>query len=294
MQTDTTTIKTTKKIDNRDWQILRYPLALYPQRAGLLEVPPINVRFVTSAGFGTPSKAFEFVTQATQLTITLPPGVKPGDLVVTTDSFKLDYDWQPATGAANTGDAVTLSVIRKASDISAMLLPPLPVFRVEGLAAYPQTPGVKDQADRGDLTGERSDAITWIVEKPGVYKIPGIRFQWWDPGRKVLSEKVIPALELEVAANPAFASGPSTQEMPGFRASPKVWGMVVALLALLVSLGWLARPYLDPELRKALLDDLLLRFRKIYRKVIKPAKVLPPLNPPGVKSWSGAAGSKEP
>jgi len=238
MQTDTTTIKSTEKIDNRDWQILRYPLALYPQRAGLLEVPPINVRFVTSAGFGTPSKAFEFETQATPLTVTLPPGVKPGDLVVITDSLTLDYDWQPATGAANTGDAVTLSVIRKASDISAMLLPPLPVFRVEGLAAYPQTPGVRDRTDRGELTGERSDAITWVVEKPGVYKIPGIRFQWWDPTSRELKQQVVPGLSLDIQSSIPEGLAPAATEESGtyLRQFSKPWILGVAGLLVVVSL----------------------------------------------------------
>jgi hypothetical protein len=229
----------TKKIDNRDWQVLRYPLALYPQRAGLLEVPPIDVRFVTSAGFGTPRKSFEFKTEPTQLTITLPPGVKQGDLVVTTDSFKLDYDWQPATGAANTGDAVTLSVMRKAGGISAMLLPPLPVFRVDGLAAYPQTPGVKDRTNRGDLTGERSDAITWVVEKPGIYEIPGIRFQWWDPASRELKQQVVPGLSLDIQSTTPEGLIPATAEESGsyLRQFSTPWLFGVA--GLLVVVCWL-------------------------------------------------------
>ena len=198
MQTDTTTIKLTQKIDNRDWQIVRYPLALYPQKAGPLEIPSIDVRFATSAGFGSARHDFEFATEPLQLSITAPPGVKQGELVVTTTSFELDYDWQPGSDISNTGDAVTLTVRRKAGDISAMLLPPLPVFRVDGLAAYPQTPIVKDRTDRGDLTGERTDAVTWIVEKPGIYEIPGIRFQWWDPSGRELKQQLVPGLNLDI------------------------------------------------------------------------------------------------
>ena len=198
MQTDTTTIKLTRKIDGRDWQIIRYPLALYPQTADRLQVPPIEVRFTTSAGFGSEEKSFEFKTDPLELTVNLPPGVKPGELIVTTTSFELEHDWQPATGAANTGDAVTLSVSRRAEDISAMLLPPLPVFQADGLAAYPQAPDVNDKTDRGDLTGERTDSITWVVEQAGAYEIPGIRFQWWDPDRRELKQQIVPGLSLDI------------------------------------------------------------------------------------------------
>ena len=198
MQTDTTTVKLTDNIDGQDWQSVRYPLALYPQKAGQLKVPPINVRFTTSAGFGSEEKAFDFQTEPLELTIKLPPGAKPGDLVVTTTTFELEHDWQPATAVTKTGDAVTLNVTRKARNIAAMLLPPLPVFRVEGLASYPQTPEVTDKTDRGDLTGVRIDRITWVVEKPGIYEIPGIRFQWWDPDRRELKQQLIPGLSLDI------------------------------------------------------------------------------------------------
>jgi hypothetical protein len=145
MQTDTTTIKLSEKIDGQDWQIVRYPLALYPQKPGQIDIPSINVRFSTSAGFGSTEKNFEFQTKPLELTIKLPPGVKAGDLVVTTGSFQLDHNWQPDSGIARTGDALTLTVKRSADDISAMLLPPLPVFQAPGLAVYPQAPEINDK-----------------------------------------------------------------------------------------------------------------------------------------------------
>jgi hypothetical protein len=81
MQTDTTTIKLSETVDGESWQILRYPLALYPQRSGQLDIPPIDVRFSTASGYGSTGRSFEFQTQALQLTVKSPPGVKEGDLV---------------------------------------------------------------------------------------------------------------------------------------------------------------------------------------------------------------------
>ncbi len=198
MQTDTTTVKFTENLEGQTWQIIRYPLALYPQTAGNLEIPPIAVRFISSAKFGSVATPFEFQTKPLVLTIKQPPGVKEGDLVITTKSFELDYEWQPKSGTGQTGSAYTLTVKRRAADISAMLLPPLPVFRIEGLAAYSQAPEINDETDRGDLVGERVDSIIWVAEKPGVYDIPGIRFQWWDPDSRELKQQIIPGLNLDI------------------------------------------------------------------------------------------------
>jgi len=239
MQTDTTTIKLTENIDGRDWQIIRYPLALYPQKAGKLEVPPIDVRFSTSAGFGSVEKAFEFQTKPLEVNISFPPGAKAGELVVTTTSFKLEYDWQPVSGTKKTGDAVTLTVLRRAGDISAMLLPPLPVFRTDGLASYPKLPEVNDRTDRGSLTGERVDKVTWVVEKPGKYEIPGIRFQWWDPEKRELKQQIVPGLTLDILPSAAEESVAGT--IKGDRQSPLgLWQILsLFLTGLLAGVLWL-------------------------------------------------------
>jgi hypothetical protein len=238
MQTDTTTIKLTEKIDGQSWQVVRYPLALYPQKAGQLEIPSIGVRFTTSAGFGSTEEAFEFQTSPLDLTVGLPPGVKQGDLVITTTSFGLDHNWQPVSGTAQTGDAITLTVTRRASDISAMLLPPIPVFETEGLAAYPQTPEVNDKAIRGDLTGERVDSIIWVVEKPGLYSIPGIRFQWWDPDSRELEQQIVPGLSLDIMPPPTDKTAAETGEKPGYNSYDLFQVLIFGLAFVLAVALW--------------------------------------------------------
>ncbi len=239
MQTDTTTVKSTESIDGQSWQIIRYPLALYPQKAGRLEIPPIAVRFSTSAGFGSALIPFEFQTEALALTINSPPGVKDGDLVITTRSFELDYEWQAESGTAQAGDAVTLTVKRRANDISAMLLPPLPVFRTEGLAAYPQAPEVSDKTNRGDLTGERIDTIIWVVEKPGTYDIPGIRFQWWDPNKRELKQQIIPGRNLEILPSPADKDAADAGDKPGQSGKYSLFLLVLVFTAFTAGFLWL-------------------------------------------------------
>lgn len=234
MQTDTTTIKLTENINGETWQIVRYPLALYPQKAGRLKIPSIDVRFNTSAGFGRTEKAFEFQTRPLELAVNLPPGVKEGDMVVTTTSFKLDHNWQPQTGTTKkTGDAFTLTLSRRANDISAMLFPPLPVFRVDGLAAYPQAPEVSDKSNRGDLTGERIDSIIWVAEKPGTYDIPGIRFQWWDPDKRELKQQIIPGLNLDIQSSPMDETTTAISDKAGQLDENLLW-LLLAVFAVIV------------------------------------------------------------
>ena len=212
---DSSTVKLSETRAGAAWQGLRYSLLFYPQAAGSLEVPPFDVHFTARAGFGSEPAAFRFRTEPLVVEARLPPGVRPGGLVVTTSEFKLEAGWDrelPADGPLplQTGDALTLEVRRRAADVPCMVFAPLPLPEFDGLGVYPDAPRVNDRVNRGELSGERSDRITFVCQAAGHYEIPAWRVQWWDPDRQQLSEQAIPALQLEVEVNPAYGRSAAT------------------------------------------------------------------------------------
>lgn len=241
LQGDATTVKLSETRDGVGWQGLRYTLLLYPQSAGRLEVPAFDVGFTARAGFGSTSASFRLRTEALTVEARLPPGASVGDLLVTTASFDLEAEWDrdlPADGplSLQTGDALTLEVRRRAADVPGMVFAPLPAPVIDGLGVYPAKPGVRDQVNRGELTGTRTDRLTIVCESPGRYVIPEFRFQWWDPGAGSLSEKVIPALQIDVETNPAYGEGISTLDT-SYGSVLRMVGLAGLALLLLV-LGW--------------------------------------------------------
>lgn len=242
MQADSSTVKLSEVRDGVTWQGLRYTLLLYPQRAGRLVVPPFDVRFNVSAGYGAPASSFALQTEPLTVEARLPPGVSSGHLLVTSSRFSMESSWTPRPGADGTlqlkvGDALNLEVVRRAADVPGMVFEPLPDFATDGLGVYPQAPEVEDRINRGELTGTRRDAVTFLCEREGSYTLPEVRFRWWDPESKKLEEAVIPALHLEVSPNPALAAQAALNERPrGFR-------LVLALsVALAAFLAWWVRP----------------------------------------------------
>lgn len=87
-----------------------------------------------------------------------------------------------------------------------MVFAPLPPFEVDGLGVYSDAPAVEDRVNRGDLTGQRVDRITVVCESPGVYTLPGLQFQWWDPVREQLNKRSLAPVNLEVVRNPAWST----------------------------------------------------------------------------------------
>ena len=232
LQGDSSTVKLSETRAGVSWQGLRYTLLLYPQLGGLLEIPSFEVSFSSRAGFDSEPTMFRYRTEPLAVEARLPPGVDPGDLLVTTGAFEFEARWDrdlPGEGALRlqTGDALTLEVRRRAADVPGMVFSPLQVPQIEGLGVFPASPVVQDKVNRGELTGLRIDTLTFVCESDGRFEIPEFRFQWWNPDAQMLSERVIPAVPLEVEINPAFGTGPAAME-------PVSRERVAGLLALLL------------------------------------------------------------
>jgi hypothetical protein len=264
MLLETSSLKLSETRNGVPWQGLRYTLALLPQRAGVIEIPPFEVRFSSRADYLGEAVEHVFTTSPLTVEARLPEGAD-GGMLVTTSDFTLSVDWRPAADDAGvielkTGDAVVLELERRARDVPGMVFSPLPAWSFDGLGIYTDQPKIDDVVDRGSLTGRRSDRITLICEKPGRYELPGLRFEWWDPQARQLREEVVPAIVLDVSVNPAWATAQQGSNAdPGFRIDGRIIGVAVAFLALTwpaFLLGRMLFRWLRRELRARRLEPL--------------------------------------
>jgi hypothetical protein len=244
MQTDTSTIKLSDTRNGEPWQVLRYPLVLYPQKTGMVTVPPLTVRFTAVAAFGTEPRSFDLRTESLTLTIRRPPGTTAGTPVVTTTTFELSYRRNPEAVSLRTGDALQLSITRRAKGVSGMFLDPIRFPVMDGVAAYPEAPQIEDRVDRGALTGERTDELAWVFEKPGHYEFPELRFQWWDPATRRLKQSIVPALAVEVSAGPL---GTGTGPAQAARGPSVRWAGIALAVALIGATAWAAYRWRGPK-----------------------------------------------
>ena len=217
LQADSSTVKLNENRGGEAWQGLRYSFLLYPQREGRLEIPGFEVQFSASAGFGQEAASFRFDTEPVVIETRIPPGADGRGLLVTSTDFTAKVEWNPPLEAEGTtqlkvGDALSLSVTRRAASVPGMVFSPLPDFAISGLRDYHNAPQVNDQINRGVLVGARTDSVTFMCEREGSFESPGLRFQWWDPDDEVLNVETTPDLLLEVIPNPAFDTKPAAAD----------------------------------------------------------------------------------
>ena len=232
LQTDSSAIKLSEQADGETWQILRYELLLFTQRPGETTVPSISVSFLAAAGYGSEPTSFEFATEPLSVSSRLPPGFDGAAMLVVAPDFKLTAGWQPEPGQARVGDAFTLTVTRQARDIPSMAFTPLEFPLIDGLSRYPAEPVTQDRVDRGDLTAERTDSVTYVCERTGHYTIPQQIIAWWNPDSEQFEQERIPGLTLTVEPDPALET-----QSPPIVSQKNRWVVSNALWVLFAAIG---------------------------------------------------------
>lgn len=229
-ETQATTMS--ERIDGKEHAGQRFEFALYPRRGGTLEVPAPQVTVLDRTGgetgrlSGTPSK----------IEVAVPAGVDPSKPVVATTALKLDQRWQPdPTGKFKAGDALVRTITRQAADIPGMAMLDLAFAAPPGVRVYVDPPQTDDRVERGDLTGRRTDRVTYVFERGGSFPIDAVVQPWWDLEAGRLRRAQGAGATVAVAAV-------ATPPPPGDRL--ELWLYAATTAAGLLALLWWAWPRL--------------------------------------------------
>lgn len=234
-------VVSTETLDDVAYTVQRHELSVLAPQAGDHVVPPLTVRFqYKRAPLDKDSVPASLHTPEVKFQTTQPPGTEGIAQIISARELTVVEEWKPAPGAkpAKAGDAFTRTITYTARDMPGMMFPPFPSDKIEGIAIYPKEPEVMDHSERGDLLGKRVDTLTYMLQQPGQYTLPGAKFSWWDLDASALRTIELPAHVIQVAPNPALASAQSAPEpiAPSHWSTPvKVTAAALACFVVLIA-----------------------------------------------------------
>ncbi|RZT39324.1 BatD family protein [Cupriavidus agavae] len=156
-------------------------------RGGSVTFPSTRVR----AGAGGPVRAGAAGTT---------PRLPVARLVITQA-----WDHGAADGAVNlqAGDALVRTVTTFAPDTQAMLIHPPHAPAPRGVRVFAADPRLTDRADDPAAAGgTRIDAVTYVFERSGTYRLPAMTVDWIDPATGKPMNSAAPGIEVKVSAAP--------------------------------------------------------------------------------------------
>lgn len=191
----------------------RYEVSVYPQKAGLIPVPPLPLEVsIKTWGADASQTVQQKRTPGLTIDARLPPGAEGIRDLISTSGFTATQQWSPESASPRVGDALKRTITRQAEDVSGMALAPLAYPDLTGVGIYPAEPEVADKADRGSLSGRRTDTVTYVFERAGAVRIPDIALTWWNVPASLLETETLAGRELEVLSGPASGSGSATAQ----------------------------------------------------------------------------------
>ncbi|MNJ09255.1 hypothetical protein D3C77_33960 [compost metagenome] len=237
----------TQRLDGTNFYGMRYLFQITPQQTGDLQIPALTV----SATPGTAQAPLSATSQPLTLHAQLPAGVPAGQRVLVARQLSLTQQTSPDPAALKVGDSLTRTVTLKAEGAMSLMLPVTPLGDVDGLSRYLKTPQVKtlDNGRGYTLGGQRIDAASYRIEKPGKYQLPALQVQWWSTQDKTLHSATLPAISFTASANPAYQPPFSvTEDLQRLGQQTRLhlsrhWLTAGLILAVLVLLGLLLRRF---------------------------------------------------
>ena len=255
MQRETSALNSVREEADKTWTVQQWTLEVYPQRGGRFEVPSVPL---TLSILGEDFQPVTGRTNTPTLTFTAgqPEALADQQGWIATSRFEIDEQFDKSIDKLKPGDALLRTITMAADNLPAMMLPRVLTDGVPGIAAYAKPAQLTDKVNRGDYLAERSQQITYVIEKPGEYQLPEQSFDWWNLETGAIETIVLPALDLIIAGSPGQAHEDPGATQPGVAERLKdmlpifYWFATYGILLLI--LLWLARKwFVSTHARKA-------------------------------------------
>ncbi|MGR9114396.1 MAG: BatD family protein [Gammaproteobacteria bacterium] len=247
------------QIDGVNYQVTERKYAIFPQKSGILTIPPLTLTAeVVSSGRsrfdGFFNRQITRMKRVTSKAVTLEVQPVPSELSdqhwLPAEGLNLSQEWSGDITQMKVGEPLTRTLTILAKGATVGQLPELNTAPQEDqLKIYPDQPVLKEDKKPEGLLSYRQEKIAFIPAKAGRYTLPAIEVPWFNTRTGQLEHARIPETTLVAiaggeikSAQPITSSAPAlpletpASEAPVHEPSNNYWMWIAVILAS----GWLA------------------------------------------------------
>ncbi|MDR5781593.1 hypothetical protein QCE63_19525 [Caballeronia sp. LZ065] len=175
---DDNALNLNETIDGVQWFGVSRVYRIVPRASGAFDVPALSITLHTG-GTDTP---VTLQTPPQTFTATLPAGAEGMTSFFPAPNVTATQRIEPQDGKLEVGGTISRIVTQHADATESMLIAPVQFGEIDGLRRYAKPPATRNiSADRtGLVAGERTDTVTYVVNRRGRYALPPIDIEWWN------------------------------------------------------------------------------------------------------------------
>lgn len=208
--------------EGRRFNVVERHYAIFPQRAGTLEIQPptfqgtaVDPTDATSFfGAGSPVNA---VAERVRVDVRARPDAAANGAWIPARELKLALDGMPPDGKARVGQPITLTMRLDATGMPFEALPALSLPKLDGADVYPDKAVTGGGSSGSWVTGRRQQGFAVVPTRAGKLHIPETTLHWWNVVTDKPEVATVPARDIEVA--PSTGAAPPAVVPPSASAS---------------------------------------------------------------------------
>jgi len=141
-------------------------------------------------------------TPALRLVANVPAGAEGMTVFFPTQKLTAKQTIEPAPDDLKVGGALTRTITQDAAGTESMLIPPVNFSDVGGLKRYPKPSETKNimQDREGLVAGERTDTVTYAVNRSGRFELPPVTIEWWNTTTQRREKILLPEVSFSATA----------------------------------------------------------------------------------------------
>ena len=257
-----------RHVQGRPWSIQQWTLLIYPLKAKSYQIPRMTAEVSIADQNGKPVSTV-MKTDSIYFSAKIPVQLKGVDNWVAATRMNILERYHSKKDIYDVGDAITRTIEIKAEGLPAMMLPIIKNTPIEGLAVYEDPPALSDKTNRGENTGVRLETSTYVIEKPGSYKIHGRSYVWWNLSSGQLETIELPERIVATQGYDTVSAIPKKQQASAKSRTVRnliVWGVIMIVFGIVTAFYFLRSRKIRANIKKPLLPA---SFRKSLKKAVK-------------------------
>ncbi|MGV6848015.1 MAG: hypothetical protein ACWA5A_06495, partial [Marinibacterium sp.] len=215
-------------IEGETWSGVQRGYRMYPLAPGPVSLPAQDITVTVAKGAPGETVTESLPLPAVGFTAAVPEGARALNPLIIATGFTLEETVEGAD-EVQTGGAVTRTLTARIEGTTPILIPALaPDGDTGSLRAYADEPEIRDQEDRGELSGTRRERIVYVPQEAGVAVLPAIAFDWYNLDTGTVERAELPAHEISVTAGPETGDAPEDPARILRLAAAVLMGVVLA------------------------------------------------------------------
>ena len=205
-------LSTSKTINGKRYAGVQLFYNVFPYENKNIEFPSIEIEVETPDLGGYKGVKHTVKTNPKSIEVKpIPPNFDANSWLVTS-WMSVRENWKGDLKNVKVGDVIERSITRNAANTVSELIPPIKWDTIVNVSFYPTRHSLSNNKTDTSISATRSEGLRYLFEKEGEITIPKLELTWYNPYKKKLYKKTLPAVVINVLPNPDLGMLESVKE----------------------------------------------------------------------------------